>query len=137
MSVSPGYRRRHGDLHAMRLPYLPGLHRHGHRSTEDGHVVDHPNQADHHRHHLVRWAVEKAPHAKTQASQIEYHQQQVRPGDHPIDMLLRNQPAFGGDVELAFVRVEQSHGGRPGDIPGQHGFVDFTPEGVAVFALNT
>ncbi|MNH00155.1 hypothetical protein D3C79_593410 [compost metagenome] len=51
-------------------------------------------------------------------------------------MFLFHQPAFGGHVEFALVRIEQRHRGRPGDIPGQHRFVDLAPEGVTVFPLD-
>jgi hypothetical protein len=34
------------------------------------------------------------------------------------------------------MRVNQRHKGRRRDIPGQHRFVDFTPERMAIFALN-
>ncbi|MNV63815.1 hypothetical protein D3C71_1564280 [compost metagenome] len=52
-------------------------------------------------------------------------------------MLFFHQPAFGGDVEFALVRIEQRHRRWPGDIPGQYRFVDLAPERVPVFPLNT
>ena len=34
------------------------------------------------------------------------------------------------------MRVNQRHHGWRRDVPGQHRFVNFTPEGVAIFPLN-
>ncbi len=52
-------------------------------------------------------------------------------------MPLLHQPAFGGDVKLAFVGIDQRNGRGQGDIPRQHRFVDFTPERVPPAPLNT
>ena len=136
MAIFTGDRRWHADFHAMRATNLFALHRHRHRAAEDNQVVEDPGHTDEDGQDFVFRAVEVAPDTRNDAHDIQQHQEDIRPGDHPVDVLLLHQPALRGDVEFPFVRVNQRHHRRRRDVPGQHRFVDFTPEGVAVFPLN-
>ena len=128
---------RHGDLYAVRLADLPCFNRNRHRTTKNNHVVEHPDQAYADGQYLVGRTVLHAPERHQHARHIEQHQQHIGLGYHPVQMLLLYQSAFCGDVKLTLVRIEQRHGGRAGDIPGQHRLVNFAPERVTPAPLNT
>ena len=120
----------------MRPAYLLTFHRDRHRAAQNDQVIENPHQADDHREYFVGGAVVVTPDAHHDPQQVEQHQEDIGPGNHPVDILFLYQPAFRGNVEFPFMRVDQRHHRRRRDIPGQHRFVDFTPEGVAVFPLN-
>ena len=136
MSIVAGNGRWHADFDAMRAANLFALHRYRHRATEDNQVIKHPRHTHEDRQNFVFRAVEVAPDPNNHAHNIQQHQEDIGPGDHPVDILLFHQPALRGDVEFPFMRVNQRHHGWRRDVPGQHRFVNFTPEGVAIFPLN-
>ena len=135
MAIFTGDRRRHADFNAMRTTNLLALHRHRYRAAEDNQVVEDPGHTHEDGQDFVFRAVEVTPDTGDDANDIQQYQEDIRTGDHPVDVLLFHQAALGGDVKFPFVRVNQRHHRRRCDIPGQHRFVDFTPEGMAVFTL--
>ena len=136
MPIFTGNGRRHADFHAMRTANLFALHRYRHRATEDNQVVEDPGHTHEYRQDLVFRTIEVTPDTGDDAHNIQQHQEDIRTGDHPVDVLLFHQTALRGDVEFTFMRVNQRHHRRRCDVPGQHRFVNFTPERVAVFTLN-
>ena len=116
MAIFTGDRRRHADFNAMRTTNLFALHRHRYRATENNQVVEDPGHTHEDGQDFVLRAVEVTPDPGDDAHNIQQHQEDIRTGDHPVDILLFHQPALRG-------------------VPGQHRFVNFTPEGVAVFTL--
>lgn len=136
MPVFTGDSPRHFDFNTMRTTHLFTFHRHRHRAAEDNQVIEHPHQAYPHGEGFIRRAVHIAPDPKRHAHQIQQDEEDIRAGDNPVDVLLFHQATLSGDVEFAFVRVKQRDHRRWRDVPREHRFIDFTPEGVAVFALN-
>ena len=136
MTIFTGNRRGHADFNAMRATNLFTLHRHRHRAAKNNQVVEDPGHTHKDGQDFIFRAVEVTPDTGDDANDVQQHQEDIRTGDHPVDVLLFHQPPLGGDVELAFVRINQRDEGRRRDIPGQHCFVDFTPEGMAIFTLN-
>ncbi|MNP12261.1 hypothetical protein D3C76_1044880 [compost metagenome] len=120
----------------MGLAHLANLSGNGHRGADDQQVVNDPQTADQRGADFIARPVEQTPYRKTQADDIQQRQHQVRPGDTPVELVFSHQAALGGHVEFAFLGVEQGNGGRPRDVPGEHGFIDLSPERQTVFSLH-
>ena len=136
IAVLAGNRPRHFDFNAVRATHLLTFDRYRYRAAKNNQVIEYPQQADPHGEDFILWSVHVTPDPKRHAQQVQQYQVDIRSGDHPIDVLFFYQSALGSDVELAFMRGEQRHHSRRRNVPGQHRFIDFTPEGVAVFTLN-
>ncbi len=136
MAVIADDGRRHAHFDTMRPADLLAFDRDRHRAAKNNQVVEHPDNTHPDGENFVFRAVHKAPDPHRDADRVEQHEVDIGPGDHPVDILLFHQPTLRGDVEFAFMRVNQRHKGGRRDIPSEHRLVDFTPERMAVFALN-
>ena len=136
MAIFAGDSRRHAHFDTVRTANLLAFNRDRHRAAKNNQVVEYPDNTHPDGENFIFRAVHEAPDPHRDADQIEQHQVDIGPGDHPVDILLFHQPALRGDVELAFMRVDQRHKSGRRDIPGQHRLVNFTPERMAIFALN-
>ena len=136
VAIFAGNRRRHRHLHAVRSPHLLAFNRDRHRAAEDNQVIEHPDNAHPDGQDFVFRAVYKAPDPYPDADQVQQHEVDIGTRNHPVDVLVLHQSAFRRHVEFTLMRVNQRDKGRRRDIPRQHRFINFTPERVAVFALN-
>ena len=136
MAIFAGNCRRHAHFDTMRPADLLAFDRDRHRAAKNNQVVEHPDNTHPDGENFVFRAVHKAPDPHRDADQVEQHEVDIGPGNHPVDILLFHQSALRGDVEFAFMRINQRHKGGRRDIPGEHRLVDFTPERMAIFALN-
>ena len=70
------------------------------------------------------------------ADQVQQQQEQIRPRDRPVEVVLFDLAALGRHVELAELRVDQREQRRRGDVRRQHRFIHFGPERMAERALH-
>ena len=64
----------------------------------------------------------------------EHDQERLR--DARVEEGALDHAAFGGDVELAQLGIDERHHGGQQNVGRENRFVDFVPEGVPVLALN-